>query len=211
MIRAISITPSLRFNGLRLSKLTTLPRTYSTCCHHKTEEPSKESSQLSIRKLSFWSDTGVWKRAGVNTTRCLIGCSLGDLTMFMYLTNYHPEVPILYSMPLSMAAGLCTSISLETVFLFYKERFGSLKQAFRTAAGMSMISMLVMEASENLVNLYASNQLVKSTGCSLAEMTLADSGVTTIGSILSVSMLAGFLAPLPYNYYKLKKYGRGCH
>ncbi|ORX67720.1 hypothetical protein K493DRAFT_131152, partial [Basidiobolus meristosporus CBS 931.73] len=164
-----------------------------------------------VSNLSFWSDSTVWKRAGINTTRCLVGCSLGDLSMFMYLTHYHPDVSILYSMPLSMAAGLGTSNALETVFLYYKERFNSVKQAFRTAAGMSLISMLVMEASENLVNLYTTNQLVKATGCSLAELTLANNGVATLGSILSVSMLAGFLAPLPYNYFKLKKYGRGCH
>ena len=28
---------------------------------------------------------------------------------------------------------------------------------------------------------------------------------------LGVSLLAGFLAPLPYNYYKLRKHGHACH
>jgi len=28
---------------------------------------------------------------------------------------------------------------------------------------------------------------------------------------LAFSLLVGFLAPLPYNYYKLKKHGKECH
>ena len=34
--------------------------------------------------LSFDSPK-VWKRAAYNTTRCLVGCSLGDFTMMFYL------------------------------------------------------------------------------------------------------------------------------
>jgi hypothetical protein len=28
---------------------------------------------------------------------------------------------------------------------------------------------------------------------------------------ISISMIAGFITPLPYNYYKLAKYGKACH
>ena len=28
---------------------------------------------------------------------------------------------------------------------------------------------------------------------------------------LVIALVAGFIAPLPYNYYKLKKYNQACH
>jgi Sec-independent protein secretion pathway component TatC len=28
---------------------------------------------------------------------------------------------------------------------------------------------------------------------------------------LSISLLMGYLVPLPYNYYQLKRYGKSCH
>jgi hypothetical protein len=28
---------------------------------------------------------------------------------------------------------------------------------------------------------------------------------------LAISLVVGFLAPLPYNYYKLQKHGSSCH
>jgi hypothetical protein len=28
---------------------------------------------------------------------------------------------------------------------------------------------------------------------------------------LAISLLAGFLVPLPYNYFKLRKYNKACH
>jgi len=37
----------------------------------------------------------------VNTTRCLIGCSLGDLSTMCYLMTYHPEMNAATSMSLS--------------------------------------------------------------------------------------------------------------
>ena len=69
----------------------------------------------------------------------------------------------------------------------------TLNLALKTALGMSLISMLAMEAAMNLVDL-----------------------AITGGAQLSVvavpfMLVAGFLAPLPYNYWRLKALGKACH
>jgi hypothetical protein len=33
----------------------------------------------------------------------------------------------------------------------------------------------------------------------------------TFWAAAAVSIAAGFLAPLPYNYHRLRKYGKACH
>jgi hypothetical protein len=65
--------------------------------------------------------------------------------------------------------------------------------ALKTAAGMSLISMVAMEAAMNLVD-------VAITGG--AKLTLF---------VVPIMLLAGFLAPLPYNYWRLKALGKSCH
>ena len=70
--------------------------------------------------------------------------------------------------------------------------------AARTALGMSMISMVTMEAAENAVELALTGGTVDVTSPSFW------------GSIAAATS-AGFLAPLPYNYYMLKAFGKSCH
>ena len=70
--------------------------------------------------------------------------------------------------------------------------------AARTAAQMSLLSMLAMEGAENAVDLAL-------TGGALAP------GELWWWACLAPSVAAGFLVPLPYNYYMLKKYNRSCH
>ncbi|KAK2789340.1 hypothetical protein FQN53_002182 [Emmonsiellopsis sp. PD_33] len=98
----------------------------------------------------------------------------------------------------SMAAGLASSMSLETVLLkIGRDQLGWV-QAARTAAGMSMISMLSMEAVQNVVDYHLTGGVV----------ILAD---PQFWGAAVVSMAAGFLAPLPYNYMRLRKHGKACH
>jgi hypothetical protein len=58
---------------------------------------------------------------------------------------------------------------------------------------MSLISMIAMEVAMNTVD-------VAVTGG--AKLTL---------SVLPLMWAAGFLAPLPYNYWRLKALGKACH
>lgn len=101
-------------------------------------------------------------------------------------------------MAVAMASGLTTSMLLETVLLRYGRDKLAWPTAAKTAAGMSFISMLTMEAVQNLVDYH------------LMGGTVAFDSPAFWGAAV-ISMSAGFLAPLPYNYLRLRKYGKACH
>ena len=69
-----------------------------------------------------------------------------------------------------------------------------LKIAFKTAIGMSLISMISMEVAMNAVDYIMTGGEAKITAFTIIPM-----------------LIAGFLTPLPYNYFRLKKYGKACH
>jgi copper chaperone CopZ len=162
-------------------------------------KPNYQLSELG-RKSSlpaFWNDKMIWKSAGKNTFNCLVGCSIGDFGMIIYLQTYHHYLNIYLMMALAIVAGLTTSIILETILLKLNEKF-SWNAAFKKAIGMSLLSMITMELAENATDL------------------LLTSGQVSVDTpfywvALSLSMIAGFVVPLPYNYYKLKKYNKACH
>ena len=134
-------------------------------------------------------------RSAKNTGWCLFGCALGDLgTIAGFQNFYHPH-PIpkdIWTMVwvLAMTAGICTSVLLETIILW--KQVGP-KEAFRTALGMSMVSMLLMEAAINL-----------------ADYGMMGAPAITL-TVLPFTLGAGFLAAWPYNYWRLKKHGKCCH
>jgi hypothetical protein len=98
--------------------------------------------------------------------------------------------PTLNIMVLAIINGLMTSIILETLILGRQMPWAL---AFKTAIGMSFISMVAMETAMNVID-------VLFTGG--AKLTLW---------VLPLMLLAGFLAPLPYNYWRLKALGKSCH
>ena len=136
-----------------------------------------------------WTCKSTWRKASVNTLWCLLGCSIGDFgTIFFFQITQIP-FPLLGIMSLAIINGLITSIMLETFIL---SRQMNISLAFKTAIGMSMISMISMEVAMNIVD------------------------VVLVGGILAwwvipLMLVAGFLTPLPYNYYRLKKYNASCH
>ena len=93
-------------------------------------------------------------------------------------------------MSLAIVNGLLTSIALETLVLL---RQMPLAPAFRTACGMSMISMVAMEFVMNSVDVWVMGGAVLSL------------------SVLPLMLCAGFFTPLPYNYWRLKALGKACH
>lgn len=145
----------------------------------------------------FWKDTDKWNRAAFNTLNCLIGCSIGDFGMVIFLQAYFPNTHMATQMLLATVAGLCTSVLLETIILKVREKF-DWKSAFTTAFSMSFISMVTMEIAMNISDFMV-------TGGKAA----FDSPQYWLA--FGVAAVAGFLAPLPYNYYKLKKYNKACH
>lgn len=97
-----------------------------------------------------------------------------------------------------MASGVTTSLLLETTLLKYGRDQLPWAAAAKTAAGMSMISMLTMEAAQNMVDYHLTGGAVQ-----------FDSPAFWVAAL--VSMTAGLLTPLPYNYHRLRKYGKACH
>ena len=99
------------------------------------------------------------------------------------------EFPLMGIMALAIINGLITSILLETFIL---SRQMNLSEAFSTAIGMSLISMLAMEIAMNTVDVVLTGGVI-------------------VWWVLPPMLLAGFITPLPYNYYRLKKYNLECH
>ncbi|WP_109830027.1 DUF4396 domain-containing protein [Reichenbachiella versicolor] len=144
-----------------------------------------------------WKNIHNWKRASFNTLNCLIGCSIGDFGMIIFLQAFYPDTSMMWQMILAIIAGLFTSISLETIILKYREQF-NWTLAIKTAFGMSFISMVGMEIAMNTTDFVVTG----------GKAAFEDPMYWTA---LLIAMIAGFLAPLPYNYYKLEKYNKACH
>jgi copper chaperone CopZ len=164
--------------------------------HYHISEQSGHFTQAKV-STGFWQDQNVWKRASFNTLNCLIGCSIGDFLMIIFLQAYYPGTSMIVQMVLATVAGLITSVSLETILLNVREKI-SLKAAFQMAVSMSFISMVAMELVMNATDFMI-------TGGKGAF------GNPMYWTALLIAMAAGFIAPLPYNYYKLKKYNQACH
>ena len=93
-------------------------------------------------------------------------------------------------MGLAIVNGLLTSIILETIILIKQMNF---KQAVNTALGMSFISMIGMELAMNITDL------------------LFTGGAILTWWVIPIMLIIGFYTPLPYNYWRLKKYNISCH
>jgi len=48
--------------------------------------------RLLLSESAFWSCRGTWKRAGINTLRCLVGCTVGDFSALWTLQTYAPDL-----------------------------------------------------------------------------------------------------------------------
>ncbi|TAF43029.1 MAG: DUF4396 domain-containing protein [Sphingobacteriales bacterium] len=167
-----------------------------TASRHLIDE-QKDEIKTNTTQIDFWQDATTWKRAGKNTLNCLIGCSIGDFGMIIYLQASHIHLSMTMTMILAIISGLITSIILETILLKYNEKL-DWKQAFSMALGMSLISMIAMEIAMNITDFMITGGK-------------ADFHSHTYWLAFGIAAVAGFLAPLPYNYFKLKKYNKACH
>jgi hypothetical protein len=173
----------------------------ATCCRPSSPQFAgfaKTTTTVSrLNWLQFWGDRRVWAVASRNTLNCLIGCMLGDFAVVIYMQAYHSHAPMALTMGLAMVAGLITSVFFETCMLKLKEGFGW-RAAVTTAFSMSFLSMLGMEFAANATDFMLTGGRVP----------FSDPFYWTA---LAISLGAGFLAPLPYNYWKFKRHGRACH
>ena len=163
-----------------------------------------EEIKLAIQKSGYlvdgesepfnWTDGPVWRQSAHNTKWCLVGCSIGDfgtIAAFQFIPYFDAlGWSTMSIMMLAMFNGIMTSIALETFILSAQM---ALNEAFRVAIGMSLISMISMEAAMNIV-----------------DVVLTGGAKLTLWVIVPM-LVAGFLTPWPYNYWRLKKYGVACH
>ena len=138
-----------------------------------------------------WNCKHTWKKSSKNTAWCLLGCSIGDFGTILFFMLTGIPFPVLSIMVLAIINGLITSIALETIILI-KQNFRFIN-AIKTAFGMSFISMISMEIAMNLTDY------------------LITGGAILNLYVVPLMLLVGFITPLPYNYYKLKKYNISCH
>ena len=68
-----------------------------------------------------------------------------------------------------------------------------LKGALHTALGMSMVSMISMEAAMNATDWFLTG------------------GAVLTWWVIPIMLAAGFITPWPYNYWRLKKWKKSCH
>ncbi|MFL2619065.1 MAG: DUF4396 domain-containing protein [Flavobacteriales bacterium] len=137
-----------------------------------------------------WNCKHTWKKARHNTLWCLLGCSIGDFGTIYYFQNIDHTWSITGIMILAIFNGLLTSIILET-FILLKQL--GLFNAIKTALGMSLISMISMEIAMNITDI------------------LITGGALITWWAIPIMLTAGFITPLPYNYWRLKKYNESCH
>ena len=163
-----------------------------------------EEIKLAIQKSGYlvdgesepfnWTDGPVWRQSAHNTKWCLVGCSIGDfgtIAAFQFIPYFDAlDWSTMSIMMLAMFNGIMTSIALETFILSAQM---ALNEAFRVAIGMSLISMISMEAAMNIV-----------------DVVLTGGAKLTLWVIVPM-LVAGVLTPWPYNYWRLKKYGVACH
>jgi hypothetical protein len=138
-----------------------------------------------------WSCKHTWSRSAKNTSWCLLGCSIGDFGTILFFQLTQIPFPVLVIMILAIINGIITSIILETIILL-KQNF-TFKNAFKTAVGMSLISMISMEASMNLTDY------------------LLTGGAMLTWWVVPIMLAVGFVTPWPYNYWRLKKFNQACH
>ena len=138
-----------------------------------------------------WSCKHTWSRSAKNTSWCLLGCSIGDFGTILFFQLTQIPFPVLAIMSLAIINGIITSIILETIILL-KQNF-TFKNAFKIAVGMSLISMISMEATMNLTDY------------------LLTGGAMLTWWVVPIMLAVGFVTPWPYNYWRLKKFNQACH
>ena len=137
-----------------------------------------------------WFCIHTWLQASKNTLWCLLGCCIGDFGTIGFFQFMEIAWPISLIMTLAIVNGIITSIILETIILSKQMLF---KLAFKTAIGMSLVSMVSMEAAMNLTDF------------------ILTGGAILTWWVIPFMLFAGFITPLPYNYWRLKALGKACH
>ena len=166
------------------------PDEMGSCC-------DPEDSTMAIGEFN-WKDGSVWKQSAHNTKWCLLGCSIGEFGTLGYyqFAGWPLDVEIgtnlfIFLAILPLINGLITSVILETILLMRGQM--DFMDSLKTALGMSFIGMLAMEIAMEGTDL------------------LLTGGIGMVWWVIPPMLVAGFVTPWPYNYWRLKKLGKACH
>ena len=175
---------------------------------NSNSDASRDLMEMAIREAGYqvgsppaldWGDKGVWKQAAKNTKWCLIGCSIGEFGTLAAYSIFGIGQNLSYGdylyfllLALPLINGLITSVMLET-WILMRDQF-DFSNALRTAMGMSFISMLMMEIAMEITDLIFTGGQI---------------GMNPVA--IPFMLVVGFLTPWPYNYWRLKKFGKACH
>ena len=138
-----------------------------------------------------WFCVRTWTTSAKNTGWCLLGCAIGDFGTILFFQLTKIPFPVLAIMILAIINGLVTSIILET-FILMKQNL-DFSKAFKTAMGMSFISMISMEVAMNITDYVLTG------------------GAMLTWLVVPIMLAVGFVTPWPYNYWRLKKHNQACH
>lgn len=158
----------------------------NTHLQHHHNEPAASGKNVTYNNRSL---------AMSATLHCLLGCGLGEVAGMVIgsLLNWDDLSRMILAIVLGFIAGFALGI-----WPLVKAKF-TLKQAFKQVLIAEGLSIVVMETAEVLMQVYIPGVMHAS---------VTDS-IFWIGMLLS--LIAGFLAAYPINYYMVKKGYRHQH
>lgn len=146
-----------------------------------------------------WLDIQIWKQCFISTFICLIGCSIGVMGTAYYLVGFN----LLLVLASSLIAGFITCMIFMIAWEVTVHKM-NLKEAIKHSYKMSLVSILIMMLTENLILLF----IIPKFSSHHMQM---DMGATHDFGMMAIAMGFGFIFSLPYNYYQLQKNGKICH
>lgn len=144
-----------------------------------------------------WLDKQTWKNCFIASFLCLVGCSIGTMGTLFYFADYN----WLYNFIVSLLIGW---LSCFLFIAFWNIAFRQINfiEAMKTSFSMSIVSMMIIIVTENIIMLITNSQH-------------AAHGMQQNPSnnllLMFIAMSVGLLFALPYNYYILSKTGKVCH
>ena len=64
----------------------------TTACKASKQHHEAPRQPLSPLAAGFWTSISTWRRASINTLRCLLGCTSGDFAAMWFLQANYPEM-----------------------------------------------------------------------------------------------------------------------
>lgn len=98
------VSMHVRLRHSRVQAVRSLPKTFQfqPCMQAVPKTPVRHLQQDKVSRpappspldSSFWRCSHTWRRARVNTLRCLAGCTLGDFSTMWYLQSQFPALGV---------------------------------------------------------------------------------------------------------------------